>query len=200
MVGAVIDMRTRKHLVQFPKFQMLAGDYDFPLWFVREGMEQLKANEPYALCSGIGFVLRYWHWVTTCVNPEVDMARFEKHVMEYPKNWPDEYVNHVIMDYVYQLDVIRDGLKALNVPLARRGTLHHEQVRNVKRMRDDMENVKRILGLLNQPVSAEIVDNQAQSMLPSLADNHDYLTLIEPRLNTLYDHFPHYWWGVKGTL
>lgn len=200
MVASVIDMRTKKHLIQFPKFQTLAGDYDFPLWFVREGMEQLKANEPYTLCSGVGLVLRYWHWVTTYVNPEVDMLRFEKHIMEYPKNWPEEYVNHVLLGYIHQLDVLRDGLKALNVPLARRGKLHHEQLRNVKLMRDDLESVRRILELLNKPVSAEIVDDLAQAMLSILVDDHHYLTLIEPRLNTLYDHEPQYWWGVKGTL
>ena len=200
MAASVIDMQSRKHLIYVPTFQMLAGDYDFPIWFVRGGMEQLKANECYTQCSGIDFVLRYWHLVTTHVNPEMDMAKFEMHVMEYPKRFSNAYINKVVLDYAHQLDVLLDGLDVLMVPLARRRELHHEQLRNVKRMRDDMESVQRVLTLLGVSVSTETVDNKAHSMLPSLADNHDYLTLIEPRLNTLHEHFPQYWWGVKGTL
>lgn len=200
MAATVIDMQSRKHLIYVPTFQMLAGDYDFPLWFVRSGMEQLKANECYTQCSGIGFVLRYWHLVTTHVNPEVAMPKFEKHVMEYPKRFSDAYINKVVEDYAHQLDVILDGLNALMVPLNRRRELHHEQLRNVKRMRDDMESVQRVLTLLGRNVSTEIIDNKAQAMLPFLEDNHDYLSLIEPRLNTLYDHDPQCWWAVKGTL
>jgi len=200
MVASIIDMRTRKHLIQFPTFQMLAGDYDFPLWFVRESMDQLKANEPYTLCSGIGLVLRYWPLVTTCVNPEVSLERFDAHIMEYPKRFPDAYIDTVVETYAEQLVELSIGLDTLMVPLLRRREKHHAQVRNVKRMRDDLENVKRILLLLGVNISAETVDNKAQAILPFLVDNHDYLTIIEPRLNTLYEHCPQYWWGVKGTL
>lgn len=200
MAASVIDMHSRKHLIQFPTFQMLAGDYDFPLWFVREGMEQLKANEPYTLCSGIGLVLRYWPLVTTYVNPEASLELFDAHVMEYPKRFPDAYLNKVIEDYAHQLEVLHDGLDALMVPLLRRREKHHAQLRNVKRMRDDMENVKCVSLLLGLNISTETVDNKAQAILPFLADNHDYITLIEPRLNTLYENSPHCWWAVKGTL
>jgi len=200
MVATLLQFPTGKTLIQFPTFQMLAGDYDFPLWFVREGIEQLKANEPYALCAGIGFVLRYWPFVTKFVNPEVDTARFNAHVMEYPRKFPKAYVDSVVEGYAFQLNEILDGLEVVMVPRLRRHGEHHAQLRNVKRMRDDMESVKQMLALLGQTVSTEMIDAKAQAILPFLADDHQQLTIIEPRLNTLYDHFPQYWWGVKGTL
>lgn len=200
MVAELLEFPTGKRLILFPTFQMLAGDYDYPFWFAREGKEQLKANEPYALCAGIGFVLRYWPLVTKFVNPEVDTARFNAHVMEYPRKFPKAYVESVIEGYAFQLSEILDGLEVLMVPRLRRHGGHHAQLRNVKRMRDDLESVKQMLALLGQPVSTETIDAKAHDILPFLADDHQQLTIIEPRLNTLYDNLPHLWWAVKGTL
>ena len=200
MTASVTCIRTRKTIIQFPTFQMLAGDYDFPLWFVREGMEQLRANEPYAHCAGIGYVYRYYRWVTTHVNPELTQARFEAHILEYPKRYPEKFWDVVVQAYAYQTEDFIQGLDALMVPALRRREKHHEQLRNLKRIRDDMESVKQLLFLLDINVDTGMVDNRACFIQPYLKDDHRYFTIIEPRLNTLYEHAPHCWWAVKGTF
>jgi hypothetical protein len=46
----------------------------------------------------------------------------------------------------------------------------------------------------------ERIDAVARAYSDKLGDDHRYCSVIEPRLNLIYTHPPHAWWGVKGVL
>jgi len=200
----VIDLKSGRPWVVHPDFNVLAGEADFPLWFIREVKASLNSNDVYAIASGVGLIYR--------LTPALadNYARFLAHTVTASPfsrvpEWADGvvkvYRKHVVDCALYEVDDILTGFGALEKLFRRNTTAAASLARTLKIRRDDLESVAVICDMWEERhVVKEIarVDALAVSCSAMLCDDHRQG--IARRLNTVFDMLPRKWWGVKGTL
>lgn len=203
---AVYSIVTGRPLTKAPTFQYLAGSDAFPLWFVREVNGLLSSPEHYGVCAGVGLVARLAHCLAS-IGSGFSQPKCVERCFEFTKQFDADYRQSIVDAYNYEVDEIIDGF-AVVCKLHDRGTASvHRLVRVLKQRRDDLESVVFVCGFainhmrtgIGMP-GVERIDAVARAYSDKLKDDHRHCSVIEPRLNLIYTHPPHAWWGVKGVL
>lgn len=202
---AVYSIVTGRPITRVPTFQYLAGSDAFPLWFVREVNGLLNSPERYGVCAGVGLVARLAHCVTEN-SSAFSQPKCVERCFDFTKQFDAEYKASIIDSYNHEVDEIIDGFAVVCKLHARGASSVHRLIRVLKQRRDDLESVGYICGfvtnytrIVSMP-GAERIDAVARAYSDKLKDDHRYCSVVEPRLNLIYTHPPHAWWGVKGKL
>jgi hypothetical protein len=203
---AVYSIVTGKPIIRVPTFQYLAGSTSFPLWFVREVNGLLSSPERYGVCAGVGLVARLAHCLAA-PSSGFSQPKCVERCYDFTKQFDADYKQSIVDAYNHEVDEIIDGF-AVVCKLHDRGTSSvHRLIRVLKQRRDDLESVVFLCGFVTNYMritigmpGVERIDAVARAYSDKLGDDHRYCSVIEPRLNLIYTHPPHAWWGVKGVL
>lgn len=188
-----------------PDFRDLTGEFEYPLWLVREVKEQLAAKEPYTIIAGVGTLLRYSPWL---VNTGKVITNFEatpwKRVPAWAATVARHYRHDVLGSLQYELDSIEEMVEDVAKLHTRKGAAMRASIRSLKLRRDDAESVLVIASCWKDVPQYEVqhahlnrIDTMAVALKHVLSDPSD--AGLERRLNVVYQKTS-CWWGVKDTV
>lgn len=201
----VFELKSGRPRLIHPDFNDLAGEAEFPLWFIREVKSLLSSKELYAIAAGVGLISRYTTYVAenyaalTLHNDETKLPIWR--AIQWSEGVAKLYQQNILDAAIHEVDDIADGFGTLQKVVKRNPTAGASLARSLRLRRDDLESVSLVCTLWQQTqVLKEIdrIDALAASCRAMLCDDHRQG--IDRRLNVMFEMNPRRWWGVKGTL